>query len=175
MTSKLHEFHLSFLGKDIAPVQSARDLGVISDPNLKFDNYVTTTFSECIACLDKNTLLTVIDALVFSKMYYCPNVWENITNNNVRKLQAVPNFACLIVSSAKKYDHVRPLLKGLSWLPVKDQLYYRQAIMAFKCMIGHAPEYLTSQLLRVSKLANEQLGKTSRFLEQPLDLLLQDC
>ena len=114
MISKLHEFHLSFLGKDIAPVQSARDLGVISDPNL------TTTFSECIACLDKNTLLTVIVALVFSKMYYCPNVWENITNNNVRKLQAVPNFACLIVSSAKKYDHVRPLLKGLSWLPVKD-------------------------------------------------------
>ena len=166
-------------------MQSARDLGLILNPNVTFDNHIMTSVSECITrlaqinqvkhCLDKNTLLTVIHALVFSKMYYCPNVWENITNNNVRKLQAVTNFACLIVSSAKKYDHVRPLLKGLSWLPVKDQLYYRQTIMAFKCMIGHAPECLTSQLLRVSKLANEQLGKTSRFLEQPLDLLLQDC
>ena len=37
MTSKLHEFHLSLLGKDISPVQSARDLGVILDPNLTFD------------------------------------------------------------------------------------------------------------------------------------------
>ena len=103
MTSKLHEFHLSLLGKDISPVQSARDLGVILDPNLTFDNHITTSVSECIArlaqinrvkhCLDKNTLLTVIHALVFSKMYYCSNVWANITNKNVRKLQAVQNFA----------------------------------------------------------------------------------
>ena len=78
MTSRLHEFHLPLLGKDISTVQSARDLGVSLDPNLTFDN-PTTTVSECIArlaqinwvkyCLDKNTLLTVIHALVFSKMY----------------------------------------------------------------------------------------------------------
>ena len=51
MTSKLHEFHLSLLGKDISPVQSARDLGVILDPNLTFDNHITTSVSECIARL----------------------------------------------------------------------------------------------------------------------------
>ena len=77
----------------------ARDLGVILDPNLTFDNHTTTTVSECIArlaqsyrlkhCLDKNTLFTVIHALVFSKMYYCLNVWANITNKNVRKLLSV--------------------------------------------------------------------------------------
>ena len=50
------------------------------------------------------------------------------TNKNVTKLQAVQNFACRIVSSAKKYDYVTPLLKSLTRLPVKDQLYYRQAI-----------------------------------------------
>ena len=119
MISKLHEFHLSLLGKDISPVQSARDLGVILDPNLTFDNHITTSVSECIErlaqinqvkhCLDKNTLLTVIHALVFSKMYYCSNVWANTKNKNVRKLRAVQNFACQIVSGAKKYDH--PLLK----------------------------------------------------------------
>ena len=51
MTSKLHEFHLSLLGKDISPVQSARDIGVILDPNLTFDNHITTSASECIARL----------------------------------------------------------------------------------------------------------------------------
>ena len=40
---------------------------------------------------------------------YC-NVWANTTNKDVRKLQAVQNFACRIVSGAKKYDHVSPLL-----------------------------------------------------------------
>ena len=37
MTSKLHEFHLPLLGKDISPVQSARDLVVILDPHWTFD------------------------------------------------------------------------------------------------------------------------------------------
>ena len=103
MISKLPEFHFSLLGKDISPLQSARDLGVTLDSNLTFDNHITTIVSECIArlaqinrfkhCLDKNTLLTVIHALVFSKMYYCSNIWANITNKNVRKLRAVQNFA----------------------------------------------------------------------------------
>jgi len=121
---------LSKSGKDIFPVQSAKDLGVILDPNLSFDDHITTTVSECIArlaqfsrvkhCLDKSSLLTVTNALVFSKMYYCSNLWANTTDKNVRKLQDVQNFACRIVCGARKYDHVTPLLKSLSWLPVKD-------------------------------------------------------
>ena len=51
MISRIHEFHLSSLGKDISPVQSARDLGLILDPNLTFDNHITTSVSECIARL----------------------------------------------------------------------------------------------------------------------------
>ena len=178
MTSKLHEFHLSLLGKDISPVQSARDLGVILDPYLTFENHITTSVSECIArlaqinrvkhCLDRNTLLTVVHTLVFSKIYYCWNVWANTTNKNVRKLQAVQNFACPIVSGAKKYDHVTPLLKSLSWLPLKDQLYYRlQAIMAFKCMTGHAPEYLTSQFTTREQFS-ERTTRSSQKLNIPL-------
>ena len=58
--------------------------------------------SECVARLaqinrvkhglDKNALLTVINALAFSKMYYCSNVWANTTKRNVRKLQAVQHL-----------------------------------------------------------------------------------
>ena len=55
----------------------------------------------------------------------------------------------------EKYDHVRPLLKSLSWLHVKDQLYYHQPIMAFKCMIGQAPEHLISQFITHEQVSNE--------------------
>jgi len=37
----------------------------------------------------------------------------------------VEDFGRQIVSGAKKYDHVTPLLKSLSWLPVKDQLLFK--------------------------------------------------
>ena len=76
MTSKLHDFRLSLLGKDTSPVQSAKDLGVILDSNLTFDDHIKTTVLDCIArlaqisCvkhyLDRTSLLTVINALVFS-------------------------------------------------------------------------------------------------------------
>ena len=82
-------------------------------------------------------------------------------------MQAVQNFACRIVSGAKKYDHVTPLLKSLSWLPVKDQLYYRQAIMAVKCMTGQAPEYLTSQFITREQVS-ERITRSSQELNIPL-------
>ena len=100
-------------------------------------------------------------------MYNCSNVLANITNKNVRKLQAVQNFACRIVSGARKYDHITPLLKSLSWLLVKDQLYYRQAIMALKCMTGHAPECLTSQVMTREQVS-ERTTRSSQKLKTPL-------
>ena len=42
----LHEFHLFLLGKDISPVQSVKDLGIILDLNLTFDIHITTKVSE---------------------------------------------------------------------------------------------------------------------------------
>ena len=53
------------------------------------------------------------------------------------------------------------------WLPVKDQLYYRQAIMAFKCISGHAPKYLTSQFI-----TREQVTKRTTRSSQKLNIPL---
>ena len=70
MTSKPHDFRLSLLGKDISPVQSPKDLGVILDSNLTFDDHIKTTVSECIArlaqisrvkhCLDRTSIIQAV-------------------------------------------------------------------------------------------------------------------
>ena len=39
-------------------------------------------------------------------------------------------------SNTNKYDHVTPVLKNLRWLPVKTNLYFKEAVVAFKCMTG---------------------------------------
>ena len=39
-------------------------------------------------------------------------------------VQAVQNYACRIVSGARKYNHVTPILKQPYWLPVRQHLYY---------------------------------------------------
>ena len=73
------------------------------------------------------------------------NVSVYSTSQKNNKLQAVQNFACRIVSGTRKFDHVTPILKQLRWLPVAKQLEYRSAVMAFKCMAGYAPKYLSSK------------------------------
>lgn len=80
-------------------------------------------------------------ALDFSRLFYCSTVWSNTSQTNLSKLKAVHNFACCIVSGKTKVDHISSVLKEFGWLPVNELFYYRDVIMTFKCMTGHAPRY----------------------------------
>ena len=93
------------------------------------------------------SLLTiVINALVFSKLFYCSSVWSSISGKNIKKLQYIQYFAAGISGHSKyAYDQVTPILKKVRWIPVKKHLCYRDAVLAFKCMNAVAPEYLSSQ------------------------------
>ena len=157
MSSKLLDFKLSPLGKDINPAQSVKDLGVIFYPTLSFDNPISTVVSSCMSKLsqisrikfvfDKQLLETIKNALVFSKLYYCSSVWSSTSACNIRKLLYVQNFAARTICNVKKYNHISPVLRNLRWLPVKTQLYCRDATLTFKCMTDQAPEYLTSMYI----------------------------
>jgi hypothetical protein len=85
-------------------------------------------------CSDKHTLTIIINSLFFSKLYYCSTVWSNTSQTNLNKVQVMQNFACRTVSGVGKYDRVTPILQELKWFPVRQCLYFRDAVMAFKCM-----------------------------------------
>ena len=87
--------------------------------------------------LDKDALTIVVNCLVFSKLFYCSNVWSNTTESNLDKVQKVQNFACRIVSGVKKCDHITQLLRTMQWLPIREQLYNRNALMAFNSLFSH--------------------------------------
>ena len=153
MVSKLQDFRLILLGKKRLPVDSVKDLGVVFDSKLSFNDHTTKTVSSCMSALGqisrvkhvfrKDILVTIIYSLVFSKLYYCSSVWSNTSASNIRKLQGVQNFTARIVSGTRKFDHVSPALKNLRWIPVKSHLYLRDAILSFKSMTGQVPNYLS--------------------------------
>ena len=146
------DFHVTLLGKKVTPSPSARDLGLQVDSTLSYDEHVTQTVSSCIGSLcqinrvkhlfDARTLERVINALVFSKLYYCSPVWSNTSKKNISKLQKVQNFACRIITGKRKFDHITPVLRELRWLPVTSFLKYTLGVLAFKCVKGLAPSYL---------------------------------
>ena len=147
------------------------------DSSLTFHEHIVKTFSSCFSSLaqinrvkhvfERSTLITIINTQVFSKLFYCSSVWSNAANTNLLKLQAVQNFAARIICDTRKFDHVTPLLKELRWLPVKSQLYLRDAVFAFKCMTGSAPTYLSSKFLTRGEVSG-RTTRSSQLLQIPL-------
>ena len=84
----------------------------------------------------------LINALVFSKLFYCSTVWSSMSEKNVRKLELVQNYACRIVADLRKYDHVSEALKSLKWLIVRDKLLFNDLVMVYKCLKNLTPGYL---------------------------------
>ena len=170
-------FSLTMLGKDLNPSDVVKDLGVIFDPSLSFDAHITSLVSSCFSKLgqisrakhafNKELLIAIINALVFSKLYYCSSVWSSTTNKNIEKLQLVQNFAARICCGVRKFDHITPALKDLRWMPVKQQLYLRDATLTFKCMAGCAPEYLT-KLFTTREQTSGRSTRNCQKLQIPL-------
>ena len=72
------DLHVTLLGKELCLVVSVKDLGVHMDATMSFDEHITSITSSCLSSLsqinrvkhllDRNTLLNIINALVFSKL-----------------------------------------------------------------------------------------------------------
>ena len=169
---------ISFLGKDLVPVPSAKDLGVILDSGLTFNNHITALTSSLLSTLcqinrvrhlfDKSILLVILNSLVFSKLFYCSTVWSGTTKQNICKLQLIQNFAARVLTGTKKFDHISPILNELGWLPVKVLLLQRDLTMMYKCLNGLTPDYLSSKVVKRSHTH-------SRFTRQSDDIDLTRC
>jgi hypothetical protein len=69
-------------------------------------------------------------------------VWSNTSATNIKKLRAVQNFACRILTNTGN-DHVTTALRAIHWLPLEEHLKYRETLITYKCMKGLAPPYLS--------------------------------
>ena len=103
----------------------------------------------------------IINALVFSKLLYCSTVWSNTSGKNISKLQSLQNFAAGIITGTGKFDHIKPALKELRCVPIKQNLYFHDAVLAFKCITGQARRYLSDQFTTRVRVT----GRTTRSFQ----------
>ena len=93
--------------------------------------------------LDQDTLKTLCQALVMSKIDYCNSTLLGTANYNLVKLQQVQNMLCRIVTASGKYDKISDQMIGLHWLKVEYQIIFKIATLMFRCVNNMAPSYLT--------------------------------
>ena len=84
---------------------------------------------------DAATLKLVL-SLVISKLDYCNSLFYNMILENIHKLQLIQNHAARLVKKASKRSSARLLLKDLHWLPLKDRIIYKIAVLVFN-IINH--------------------------------------
>ena len=144
----------------ISPVSSVRDLGVYVDSDVTMTVHVTATVRACFAALrqirsvrrslSRQALLTLVRALVISKVDYCNSVLAGVSGHLLDRLQSVLNAAARLIFSARRSEHISPLLRELHWLRVPERVQFRLCVLAHRCLYGEAPSYLANSLRRVA-------------------------
>lgn len=146
-----------------------KSLGVLWDSSTRLDRHVQAVCKTAFMHirhlknirrnLSSKCSEQIVHAFITSRVDYCNSLLYGAPDVLLKKLQGVMNAAARVVSQTGKFTHITPVLKNLHWLPVKCRIRYKLAVLAFKCIHGAAPGYLShivvvrepSRVLRSSK------------------------
>ena len=155
------------LSSEIKIVDAARNLGVIFDCQLSMSAQVSSTTRGCYyqlkqlrpiaRCMSKEALETTVHAFVSSRLDYCNVLYDGITDQLMRHLQSIQNAAARLVTRTARREHITPVLRELHWLPVVDRVRFKMATLAYRCLAGSSPSYLSDELKLMSSAATRRL------------------
>src|SRR5664279_1279937 len=111
----------------VTPVFSVRDLGIFIDSDVSIRTHVARTVSGCFAVgllrrirsirrsVTKSVVQLLVVSLVLTRLDYGSATLAGLPKQLLYRLQSVMNAAARLVFSARKYDHVTPLMHDLHW------------------------------------------------------------
>ena len=155
------------VGSDVVtPVKSVRDLGIYVDSDLSMRTHVSRTVSGCFAILrqlrsvrrsvTKPVLQSLVVSLVLSRLDYGSATLAGLPARQLDRLRSVLHASARLIYSARKSDHVTPLLRDLHWLRYPQRIEFRLAVLTFRCLHGAAPQYLAGELQRVADMESRR-------------------
>ena len=103
--SRLPTMSIDLLGQLLTPVPACKDLCLTFDSHsVSFNNHISTLTSSLLSSLcqinrvkhlfSEDTLLLIINSLIFSKLFFCATVWSGTTNYNINKTPANSELCC---------------------------------------------------------------------------------
>ena len=95
-------------------------------------------------------------SLVLARLDYGNASLAGLPNTLLNRLQSVLNAAARLIHSARKHDHISPLLNDLHWLRVPQRIEFKLVVLVYRCLDGTAPSYLADELRRVSDMPARQ-------------------
>ena len=148
-------------GALITPSVKVRDLGVMVDSDLSLKSHVHHVASVAFfhirqlrlvrRSLTFNAAHSLVCAMVHSRLDYCNGVLANAPLGLVNSLQSVLRSAARLVLRLPPWVSVTERMRHqLHWLPMQQRIKFKLCTMAFKCIHGLAPAYLSRMCSNVA-------------------------
>jgi len=96
-------------------------------------------------------------ACISSRLDYCNSTLYGITDSWFRRLQAVQNATARLITGVQRKDHITPILQQLHWLPVRERVIFKHALLVFKALHGLLPPYLADDCQLLADTGRRQL------------------
>jgi hypothetical protein len=92
--------------------------------------------------LDRTVANAIACSIASLRLDYCNSLLYDTSAKNIQRLQRVQNSLAHVVSSTRKFDHIKPVLRELHWLPVAQRVHYKVALITHKVLNTGQPHYL---------------------------------
>ena len=117
----------------ITQSSKVRDLGVIFDQFLNFDDHITAICKSTlfhIRNIDKirnllsyNACSTIIHALISCRLDYCNSILYNVPKSKTDRLQRLQNQCAHILTKSTHREQITPVLTKLHWIKLMIESY----------------------------------------------------
>jgi len=77
--------------------------------------------------------------------------------------QAIQNAEARLVAGTRRCDHITPVLLQLRWLPVRQWVKFKLAVLVYKALNNLAPPYLSDDCQLVATTGHHQLRSSEMF------------
>jgi len=77
---------------------------------------------------------TAVQAFASSRLDYCNSLLSGVTDILVQHLRSVQNAAARLVTGIRRCEHITPVLRQLYWLPVRQRIEFKIAILVYKSL-----------------------------------------
>jgi len=167
---------VSVAGVSLPVLSEIKSLGVVIVSRLTFDTHVKAVCKACNYhtwalrhvrhCLPLPVAQTLACSIVGSRLDYCNSVLFGAPKASIAKLQRTQNMLSRVVLNKPRRIHSTELLKTLHWLPVKERIYYKFALLTYKVRHSSTPDYLNNLLSQCVINSSVTLRSSSKLVTE---------
>ena len=171
--AKHQDIQPTFSNTAINLSSTVKILGVKLDSTLSMDsqtaeivrsaNFHIRALRHIRPFLTKELANTIACGIVNSRLDYCNSLLYGTSSKNLTSLQRIQNNLARVVCNSSYRTSSKPLLKSLHWLPVKERIVYKIAIITYNCVTTKTPSYL-SDLLQIHMPSRNMRSSGNRTL-----------